>query len=44
MKILDMLFFILKAGILCGAVLLILLILMPDNVINAFEVIKGLLQ
>ena len=44
MKILDFIFFLIKAVIIGGIVLLVLTIIMPENVTNAFEVIKGLLQ
>ena len=44
MKFLDLIIFILKALTITVIGLVLLLIVMPDNVINAFEIIKGLLQ
>lgn len=44
MKILDFVFFLIKALVIGGLVLLALTIIMPENVTNAFETIKCLLQ
>lgn len=44
MKILDLIIFILKALTITVIGLTLLLIVMPDNVINAFNIIKGLLS
>lgn len=42
MKILDFIFFLIKSVVIGAIILLALTIIMPENVTNAFEVIKGL--
>ena len=42
MKILDFIFFLIKAVVIGVIILLTLTILTPENATNAFEIIKGL--
>ena len=43
MKILDFIFFLIKAVVIGGLIFGTLTIIMPENVQNAVEIIKGLL-
>lgn len=42
MKILDFVFFLIKAVVIGALIILVLTILTPENATNAFEIIKGL--
>lgn len=42
MKILDFIFFLIKAVVIGALVILVLTILTPENATNAFEIIKDL--